>query len=178
MHFSIRTISVFSGASDERKVGSGPARRLAVAVGAAAIAALILMAPASPARAAETPLYDRLGGAYPIAVVVDELIDRLLANGTLNANPAIDAARERVPAPGLKYHVTSFVIQATGGPEVYIGRSMKASHEHLKITERQWQAMLAELRGTLYAFDVPEAEQRELMELVGTLKGDIVTASE
>lgn len=57
----------------------------------------------------------RLGGAYPIAVVVDDFVDRLLVNDILNANPAIREARERVPRQGLKVHVTTLVCQATGG---------------------------------------------------------------
>jgi hypothetical protein len=65
-------------------------------------------------------LYDRLGGAYPIAVVVDDFIERLLVNKTLNANPAIKEARARVPAAGLKFHVTTLVCQVTGGPCKYV----------------------------------------------------------
>jgi hypothetical protein len=42
-------------------------------------------------------LYDRLGGVYNIATVVDNFIERLLVNDTLNANPAINEARARVP---------------------------------------------------------------------------------
>ena len=124
---------------------------------------------------ADTPLYERLGGAYPIAMVVDEFIDRLLADDTLNANPAIDEARKRVPPAGLKYHVTSFMIQATGGPEVYIGRGMEEAHAHLDITEKEWRAMVAEFRAVLYAFNVPEPEQQELIDLVTMVKEEVVS---
>jgi hemoglobin len=69
-----------------------------------------------PARAQVTPpsLYERLGGVYSIATVVDDFIERLLVNATLNANPAIDEARRRVPKAGLKFHVTALVCAATG----------------------------------------------------------------
>jgi hypothetical protein len=60
--------------------------------------------PATQAAAAAKPLYDRLGGLYSIASVVDVFIERLLVNDVLNANPAIRAARERVPKAGLKVH--------------------------------------------------------------------------
>ncbi len=53
-------------------------------------------------------LYDRLGGIYPISVVVDTFFDLLLVNDVLNANPAINAARERVPAAGIKFHLTAW----------------------------------------------------------------------
>lgn len=141
--------------------------------------ALLALAGTKPALAeGETPsLYERLGGVYAIATVVDEFIDRLLVNGTLNANPAIDEARQRVPRAGLKYRVTAMVAQATGGPQTYTGRSMREAHAHLDITEREWRAMVAELEAVLYKFNVPEAEQAELLAIVESLKGDIVTAS-
>jgi hemoglobin len=127
------------------------------------------------AQGAPTPsLYERLGGAYPIAVVVDDFIDRLLVNDTLNANPAIKKARERVPKQGLKFHVTTLVCQATGGPCQYVGRTMKNAHARLNISEQEWQAMLVDFRKTLDKFGVPAAEQGELVTIVNSTKGDIV----
>jgi hemoglobin len=83
-------------------------------------------------------LCDRLGGLAPISVVVSDFIDALAPDAVVNANPAIDAARKRVPTPYLKYHLTALVCQATGGPCQYQGRGMKESHTDLKITEREW----------------------------------------
>ena len=126
-------------------------------------------------KPAELPtLYDRLGGVYAIATVVDDFIERLLVNDTLNANPAIKAARDRVPKAGLKYQVTAFVCLATGGPCTYTGRSMKQAHAHLNITEKEWQAMGADFKKVLDKFKVPEQEQKELFAIVETTKKDIV----
>jgi hemoglobin len=129
------------------------------------------------AQAKENSLYDRLGGVYPIAAVVDDFIDRLLVNETLNANPAIDAARKRVPAAGLKFHVTALVCEVTGGPCKYTGRDMKTAHEKLGITQREWDAMVADFRKTLNQFKVPVKEQEELIQIVGATKKDIVVAA-
>jgi hemoglobin len=132
---------------------------------------------AAPIRAEQpaTPsLHDRLGGVYAIAAVVDDFIERLLVNKTLNANPRINEARARVPKQGLKYHVTAFVCHATGGSCVYTGRDMKPAHAHLNITEKEWRAMVADFRKTLDKFKVPKKEQAELIALVGTTKPDIV----
>jgi hemoglobin len=133
--------------------------------------------PATQAAAAAKPLYDRLGGLYPIASVVDAFIERLLVNDVLNANPAIRAARERVPKAGLKVHLTTQVCQATGGPCRYVGRSMKESHARLDITEKEWMAMLADFRKTLDDFKVPAAEQEELVKIVEGTRGDIVVGA-
>ncbi len=123
---------------------------------------------------AEPSLYDRLGGVYSIATVVDDFIDRLLVNDTLNANPAIEEARGQVPKAGLKFRLTAQVCQATGGPEKYNGRSMKDSHAHLNITETEWQAMSADFKKTLDKFEVPEREQGELFAIIESTKPDIV----
>ena len=146
---------------------------------AATLAALtIALLGAGAAQAADPPpaqsLYERLGGAYPISVVVDSFIDLLLVNDALNANPAIKAARDRVPAAGLKFHVTTLVCQTTGGPCKYTGRAMKPSHAHLNIGEKEWQAMLSDFRRVLNNYGVPAKEQRELIAIVESTKKDIV----
>ena len=131
----------------------------------------------APAAAVpQKTLYDRLGGAYAIATVVDDFIEALLVDDILNANPAIKEARARVPKAGLKFHVTSLVCQATGGPQEYTGRTMKEAHAHLKITEGEWDEMAKLFVGVLDKYKVPKAEQGELLQIVGTTKGDIVVA--
>src|SRR5262245_66461760 len=61
-------------------------------------------------------LYERLGGVYSIATVVDDFIDRIMVDPRLNANPKVDEAHHRVPPAGFKYLVTEMVCWATGGP--------------------------------------------------------------
>jgi hemoglobin len=122
-------------------------------------------------------LYQRLGGVYNIAPVVDEFLEVLYLDDVLNANPRIKEARDRVPKSYLKYHVTSMVCQASGGPEKYTGRGMKESHQHLNITENEWQAMLADFKKVLDKFKVPEQEQKELIVIVESTKKDIVLVS-
>lgn len=119
-------------------------------------------------------LYDRLGGLAPISVVVSDFIDALAPDAVLNANPAIDAARKRVPAPYLKYHVTAMVCQATGGPCQYHGRGMKESHAHLNITEREWDRMVTIFKEVLAKHHVPAKETQELLDIVGSTKADIL----
>ncbi len=101
-------------------------------------------------------LYERLGGVYSIATVVDDLIDRIIIDPRLNANRRVDEAHHRVPPAGFKYLVTEMVCWATGGPQVYTGRSMKDSHQNLMITAIDWEAFLDDLlEQTLDKFAVP-----------------------
>jgi hypothetical protein len=55
------------------------------------------------AESAKTTLYDRLGGVYSIATVVDDFIDRIMVDARLNANPRVNEAHHRVAPPGFKY---------------------------------------------------------------------------
>ena len=119
-------------------------------------------------------LYERLGGIYSIAVVVDDFIDRVMADARLNANPAVNEAHHKVPPPGFKYLVTEMVGWASGGPQKYSGRSMRDSHQHLNITPGEWDAMMDDFQQTLNKFEVPAPEQAELKAIVQSTYGDIV----
>lgn len=145
-------------------------KRISIALVILAVCGSLLIT----AQTKEKSLYDRLGGVYAIATVVDDFIERLLVNDVLNSNPRIKEARDRVPKAGLKFQVTAIVCQATGGPQVYTGRSMKESHQHLQITEGEWQAMAAEFKKSLDKFKVPDREQKELFAIVESTKKDIV----
>ena len=125
----------------------------------------------------EKSLYERFGGVYSIATVVDDFIERLLVNDILNANPAIKEARDRVAKAGLKYRVTELVCQVTGGPEKYNGRTMKETHKDMKITEKEWDAMASDFKKTLDKFEVPEKEQKELLAIIESTKPDIVVSA-
>lgn len=122
-------------------------------------------------------LYERLGGVYSIATVVDDLIDRVMADPRLNANPRVDEAHHKVPPAGFKYLVTELVCFATGGPQKYSGRSMAESHQHLMITAQEWEAFLDDFRQTMDKFGVPPQERAELKAIVDSTRADIVVDS-
>ena len=123
-------------------------------------------------------LYERLGGVYPIATVVDDLIDRVMVDSRLNANPRVDEAHHRVAPAGFKYLVTEMVCWAAGGPQKYTGRSMYESHKEMKITAGEWEAFMDDLRQTLDKFGVPAPEQAELKAIVESTRADIVVKPE
>lgn len=147
----------------------------AAAAALALLLALTGMALAQAETQEQPSLYDRLGGLAAISVVVSDFIDELVPDEQLNQNPAIAEARERVPAPYLKYHVTAMVCQATGGPCTYQGRPMGDSHAHLNITEGEWDRMVEIFLEVLASHGVPEAETNELVAIVGSTKDAIVT---
>jgi hemoglobin len=124
----------------------------------------------------EPTLYDRLGGVYNIAVVVDDFIDRVMTDPRLNANPRVDEAHHRVSAAGFKYFVTEMICWAAGGPQTYSGRTMGDSHRHLMITDQEWVAFMDDLQQALDRFEVPQPEQDELKAIVESTKESIVVS--
>ena len=125
----------------------------------------------------DTPtLYDRLGGIYNIATVVDDFIDRVMGDPRLNANPRVNEAHHRVAPAGFKYLVTEMLAWAAGGPQQYSGRSMGDTHRDLMITADEWRAFMDALQQTLDKFAVPHPEQDEVKAIVESTKEAIVVA--
>lgn len=121
-------------------------------------------------------LYERLGGVYAIAAVVDDFIERIMVDPRLNANPRVDEAHHRVSKAGFKYLVTEQLCAAAGGPQRYTGRGMAESHGHLAITAPEWSAFMDDLQQTLSRFSVPARETAEIVAIVLSTRTDIVTA--
>jgi len=149
---------------------------LKMAIASMAFVVAATVAPLAAAQQTGTkPLYERLGGLRGVTVVVDDFINRLVANRQLNKNPAINAGRKHSPAPYLKFQVAQLICELSGGPCKYTGATMKESHAHLNISEKEWDVMAKEFQKSLDKFKVPAAEQKELFDMVGKTKADIVT---
>ena len=126
------------------------------------------------AAAAKPTLYDRLGGARNIAMVVDDVIERSYVDPVFEANPRIREAHKHFPKPIYKFEATCLACQAFGGPKIYTGRSLKEAHWHLNITETEWQELIKIFRDSMTSFKVPAKEQGEVLAIIESTKGDIV----
>lgn len=122
-------------------------------------------------RAAERSLYQRLGGYDAIAAVTDDFIARL-------AGDAQFARFFGGLSTDSKLHLRQMVVEqlcaASGGPCVYVGRTMKASHAGLGITEREWSDAAAHLVASMDRYKVAKGEKDQVIAFVSTLKPDIV----
>ena len=119
----------------------------------------------------EESLYKRLGGYDAIALVVEDFFGRMVPNEQLGKyfiGLSTDSKRKAMQL------TVDFVCSATGGPCLYTGRDMKTSHTGLGITESDWDLSVKLLTETLDKFKVPDKEKGELLNLVGSLKGQIV----
>ena len=139
---------------------------------------------ATPSTAAdeEESLYTRLGGTYNIASTVDYLVDLIYVNDGLNANPMLKGVHDRTQTKaGFKVMLTNWVVQETGGPKIYVadpfgrGKSMKDSHPHLNISDREFDIIKTLCLATFYKFNVGNHEIDQLMDDLESYRKVIVT---
>jgi hemoglobin len=113
-------------------------------------------------------LYERLGGLDAITAVVDSFVGRCAGDDRINPK------FERTDVPRLKKMLVDQVCDATGGPCTYIGRDMRTTHDGMGVTAGEFDALVEDLVATLDEFDVPKAEQDELLGVLGSMRGEIV----
>jgi hemoglobin len=113
-------------------------------------------------------LYDRLGGLDAIKAAVDSWVARVAGDDRINRK------FERTDIPRLKKEVVDQLCQATGGPCSYTGRSMRDTHTGMKTTAGEFDAVMQDLGATLDEFNVPKAEQDEVVDLLMPMREEIV----
>jgi hemoglobin len=118
-------------------------------------------------------LYERLGGYDAITAVTNDLLPRL------NADPQLGRFWAHRGEDGVKREkqlLIDFLCASTGGPVYYRGRDMVLTHRGMRISESDWNVFLGHAAATLAKFQVPAAEQQEVVTLVQSLKKEIVEA--
>ena len=113
-------------------------------------------------------LYERLGGKTAITAVIDDFVARCAAD------PRINGKFARTDIPRLKASLIDQVCEVVGGPCTYTGRDMHTTHEGMKVTAGEFDALVADLVATLDRFSVPEAEKNELLGALAPMRSDIV----
>ena len=118
-----------------------------------------------------TTLYQRLGGYDAIAAVADDLLSRLRADPQLGrfwAHRGEDGVNRE------KQLLIDFLCASAGGPTYYRGRDMLLCHRGMHISESDWNVFLGHAAATLAKFQVPDAEQHEVVAFIQGLKKEIV----
>lgn len=116
-------------------------------------------------------LYERLGGYDPITAVANDLLSRLQADPQLGrfwAHRGEDGVKRE------KQLLIDFLCASAGGPMYYRGRDMVLTHRGMRIGESDWKVFLGHAAATLAKFQVPKAEQQEVVALVQSLKKEVV----
>jgi len=130
---------------------------------------------------AEPTLYERLGGIFAIAAVVDDFSERVVKNQKIvDANPELHewhTVTYHTRLPGLKWGRTLWLAMKAGGPFLYTGKEMRDAHYDLKISPEVFDEVAGELANALDHFNVPEREKHEVLGAFGAEKGEVTAGS-
>ena len=138
---------------------------------------------------ADESLYERLGGVFAIAAVVDRFSDEVVKNAVAGQGSDNPALREWHTAklarlPGLKFMRTLWVCSVSGGPFEYVGTkpghdqlSLEEAHRELEITSDEFDAVAGELAKALDFFKVPAREKDEVLAAFAAHKGEVTEGS-
>ncbi len=113
-------------------------------------------------------LYERLGGEQGIRKIANDILDKNLRN------PLISHHFQHVDMDRLKQLVFEFFSMGTGGPHQYTGRDMLTTHTGLHISEADFQFANSDTIEALEENGVGEAEIKEVITILNSMKGDIV----
>jgi hemoglobin len=139
----------------------------------------------SSQTSSEKSLYERLGGAFPIAAVVNHFSDALINNPIVGKNSKNPALRnwhrnslDRLP--GLKFERTLWVCAVSGGPFKFAGTrpgrtelGLEEAHRSLRISPDEFDEVAAELGRTLDHFKIPHREKEEVLTAFAAHKNEV-----
>jgi hemoglobin len=135
--------------------------------------------------APEKSLYERLGGVFAIAAVVDHFSDAVVKNpivGQKSKNPQLREwhTKNLGRLPGLKFMRTLWVCSVSGGPFQYTATragkttlGLEEAHRDLRISPREFDEVAAELGRTLDFFKVPQREKGEVLSAFAAHKDEV-----
>lgn len=165
-------------------------KQLMIPIVSLSMVALAQSLHADPDPKAEKSLYDRLGGVFAIAAVVDHFSDALVENpivGSASENPALREwhTNNLGRLPGLKFMRTLWVCEVTGGPfefsatkpgKTHLG--LEEAHRDLKISPEEFDEVAAELGRSLDFAEVPQREKREVLAAFAAHKDEVTAGYE
>ncbi len=134
---------------------------------------------------AEKTLYERLGGAFAIAAVVDYFSDEIYKDpiaGRESKNPDLREwhTKQLGRLPGLKFMRTLWVCAAAGGPMTYAGTrpgktvmGLENAHQKLHISPEEFDAVAGVLSRTLDHFNIPAKEKGEVLAAFAAHKNEV-----
>lgn len=157
---------------------------LTLTAGAAAVLAGADSAYAQ-AKSSDRSLYDRLGGVFAIAAVVDHFSDAVVKNpivGQTSKNPQLRDwhTKNLGRLPGLKFMRTLWVCDVSGGPFKFTATrpgktplGLEEAHRNLRISPAEFDEVAAELGRTLDVFKVPQQEKSEVLTAFAAHKDEV-----
>lgn len=136
-------------------------------------------------KQSEKSLYDRLGGIFAIAAVVNYFSDEIIKDpiaGARSKNPALREwhTKHLDRLPGLKFMRTLWVANVSGGPFQYTptrpgstNLGLEEAHKDLRISPTEFDAVAAVLSRSLDHFAVPKREKSEVLAAFAAHKNEV-----
>lgn len=113
-------------------------------------------------------IYEDLGKDHGIATAVDDFYERVTGDASLAHHFAgVDMDR-------LRHHQTALLVQVTGGPVQYTGRTLDLAHRRLGITDGEFDRVVGHLGATLSHLGVDPATITEVAGALTAHRGEIV----
>ncbi len=134
-------------------------------------------------------LYQRLGGVFAIAAVIEHFSDAIVKNpivGNRSQNPALREwhTNNLGRLPGLKFERTLWVCNVAGGPFEFVATKpgstpigLEEAHRQFEISPAEFDEVAAELGRTLDAFKVPQREKGEVLAAFAAHKDEVTEGS-
>ena len=113
-------------------------------------------------------LYERLGGTEGITNIASDLIDIHIAN------PRIAPRYANSDVAEVKNGAATFFITGTGGPDVYKGQDMLATHKGMNIDSGEFMAVLDDALAALEKNNVGQREKEEVLYILYSMKSEVV----
>ncbi len=119
-------------------------------------------------RQADEALYFRLGGSNKINEFTTEVV-RLH-----NQNPTIMPMLLHVNSEELATQVANFIFSGTGGPEIYTGRTLPASHADLHLTDADFLSAGGDIVTAMKTMGYGENEITDFVCILVSLKDQVI----
>jgi hemoglobin len=134
-------------------------------------------------------LFERLGGEEGIALIVEDWVNRAIADPRVNwerkgvkkggfgfdRGDSVEWPNTPENGTRMKKHIAQFIANSTGGPTLYEGKEMKPVHAPMQITNDEFEAAIGDLKASLDNLGVPTEEQKELLAVIETARPQIVS---
>jgi len=186
----LRSVGPAHEATGAQSVSSSLTRRNVVAGLALTTTPMTVLAAADsvhaqPAQTPEKSLYERLGGVFAIAAVVDHFSDAVVKNPIVGQKSKNLQLREWHTKnlgrlPGLKFMRTLWVCNVSGGPFQFTATKpgktplgLEEAHRALRISPAEFDEVAAELGRSLDFAKVPKREKAEVLATFAAHKDEV-----
>lgn len=117
-------------------------------------------------------LYTRLGGDSSIRRIGDKFVEYAILDTVVNRFLKKTVDNNRVD--DLKLNTGNFIIEVSGGPELYTGENLYALSDGKDIQHRHCDAFIEDLKRAMEFYNVHQNEKDELVKIFNSMRSQVV----